>query len=231
MKKTSTILSSCINLYITIMFYLSALFVCVFLPSPNSNILLGIPQSVVAGDIDYPLFGRWIVLMITPLVVNGVIMERATRIELLSTVRFGNRARYKMYLIAACCFNTSVWVLMYIFLAVFLVHEMYILPFSIIVFSSYLMWTTLGFTLFNLTGKKSWSGIVLVFLIGGTYLLGERFPVLSKYMPGMWAMTCRSTAYIGTGYTAFYFTAMNLLLTAASGVLFFGGEKYGNNMR
>lgn len=231
MKITITILKSCVNLPVTIWFYLSVLFTCVFLPQPNFNIILGIPQSIVSGSIDYLLFGRWIVLMITPLIVNGAILEKAVMIETLSTIRFRNRMTYKKYLMATCCLNTEVWVLMYFILALFTVHNMDILSFSIIVLSSYLMWATLGFALFFLTGKASWSGIFLVFLIGGTYLLGEHFPILSKYMPSVWAMACRSTACEETGYEASYFFAMNLFFTVASGILFWGGEKHGNNMR
>lgn len=225
MKKTTAILKSCVNLPVTILFYLSILFACIFLPQPNFNIILGIPQNNVSGSIDYLLFGRWIVLMITPLFVNGVIMERAVIIETLSTVRFGNRMKYKKHLMSTCYFNTGIWVLMYFIFAVFSVHNMDILSFSIIILSSYLMWATFGFVLFFLTGKKSWSGIILVLLIGGTYLLGEHFPILSKYMPSVWAMACRSTACEGTGYAASYFIAMNLISTVVSGVLFFERRK------
>ena len=55
--------------------------------------------------------------------------------------------------------------------------------------------------------------------------MGEHFPILSKYMPSVWAMACRSTACEGTGYAASYFIAMNLISTVVSGVLFFERRK------
>lgn len=231
MKKKVTILKFCINLPLIILLYLSALLLCVLLPQPNFEILLGMPQSDVAGDIDYLLFARWIILMTIPLIVNGVIMERSTKIELLSTIRYRSRRSFRESVLIACWFNTIIWVLVYILLAAVFIHGTSILSFSLVTASGFLMWATVGFALFYITGRKSWSGVILIFLIGGTYLLGERSPELAKFMPGMWIMTCRTTVCQKTGFAAIYFIAMNLLITAVSGVLLFRkGGKYGNNM-
>lgn len=225
MKASSIVLRSTINIPIVILIYALALMICISPQKPDFSILLGIPPFYISGDIDYLLLGRWLVLVCTPLTVNGIIMERASYVETFSVVRFRNEFQYKKCIVGASFINVTIWAVLYVISGIVYLNSSEIILFSLVVVSSYLMWTVIGAVLYFFFGKESSSGVVVVLLVGGTYLLSERIPWISKFMPSIWGMVCRTSTYEENGCAALYFVVMNLILMVVGVFCLYWREK------
>ena len=86
MKHTINLLKSALNIPLCVMLFATVLF-CIAVPTHGVNILQGVPPSEFAGDFDSLLVGKWILMMFTPMVVQGQLLENSRKIALFAKMR------------------------------------------------------------------------------------------------------------------------------------------------
>lgn len=202
-------------------------------PIGEQYVIFGLDNSVIEG-VDYLAFSRWLLLMCAPLVVNGVYLERVTLIDTFIYLRTGKMSRFNTFMIVGTVISSSLWAICLFFLAVHRSGVKFASLQLILSVTNYSMWSTAQVLLYLLSARASWSGILVIGMISGAYLVGEYLPGFEKYSPALWGMLYRSNIYHENGYSLLYMTVMNVavfaILVCISGTSFVGKYIHGRKM-
>ncbi len=204
-----------------LLLYASVIILCTAFPEWDDKILLGISEKQVLGVIDYVEFAKWSVLACSPILINGVILEKLEKISSFMIVRLGGLRRLRIYGLALCAINSTLWSLCLSARAGF-VQGINIVFYFLIVWSNVLLFTALGSLVQSVTGARDLAGAIMIMVMGGMCIVGERFPAISQYLPTTWGMLSKSEIYKPDGFSLASMIIMNILLGTAllSGLLF-----------
>lgn len=201
--------------------YASVIILCTAFPEWDDKILLGISEKQVLGVIDYIEFAKWSVLACSPILINGVILEKLEKISGFMIVRLGGLRRFKIYGLAFCAINSTLWSICLSARAGF-VQGVNIVLYFLIVWSNVLLFAALGCSVQSVAGARDLAGAIMIMVMGGVCIVGERLPAISRYLPTTWGMLSKSEIYKPDGCSPASMIIMNILLGAAllSGFLF-----------
>lgn len=186
------ILVKLINLPIICLLYFG-MALCVVPELHGVSVILGLPWDFVEGGLDSLVFGKWMLIMGVPILINGMILERAKQVEIFFTLRMRKRKRFQQWILAACLVAGIIWgVILTIGIWCNLGVNMAV-KVSPLLFSNLFMWEVIQIILYFYCQKAAWSGWITFLLNGGGGLLGLYIPLLSRYIPSFWGMLCRSS--------------------------------------
>lgn len=189
------ILCKYINIPLVVAVYYMVAFCCMRLPEESGYIVSGIMPSHSSGNIDYLQLARWLVLLFTPSVINGFILERSNKTELLSVVRTKGIVQFRRKISLMCFENSIIWV--------FIISVVYCILFDslafkqIVVFGLYVVLLgKLDELLFYSAGQNPKTAALLPIAYILLFMIGECFDEINKYIPSSWGMICRYQNYL-----------------------------------
>lgn len=192
-------------------FYVLVLY-CVSTPVHGTYVFLGITPAAVRGDVDYIAFSRWLLMMSAPVLVNGYFLDRSKQIEIFTCLRMKSMSKMSFCLLGGCAINSTLWVFALCIAALFKIEINNITYLISVLWPNFLIWMLIATIVYFLCNKAAWSGVIVIAVIGGSFLVGEHIPMLCKYVPSTWGMLCRSVLYQDAGYSLTYMITVNLLL-------------------
>lgn len=148
------------------------------------------------GGLDAIVFGKWLLVVEAPILVNGIILERGSRIELFSRLRMKKRTSFQTKMMVACVVSGVIWV------AVLTVGVMWFkggrtaLHMIFLVIFNIFMWETMQVMIYYCFKNAFWSGVAILLINGGSCLAGLYIKPVFQYMPAAWGMLCRSSLWM-----------------------------------
>ena len=191
-------------------FYLAVLFL-IREPVHGNYIFMGIPAAAVRGEVDYLAFSRWLLMMSAPILASGFFLERSSRIELFARLRMKDRKQWNIRQLSAGVAIATTWALSLGLLSVFCVGMETAVQVFLLLWLSFVLENFLLMSVFLLSGKAAWSGVISILLTGGLFLFGEHVHGVGRYLPTMWGMFCRSAHDQPDGYS-FWLSIILLVL-------------------
>ncbi len=186
------ILGKLINIPIVCLFYLG-IALCIVPEQHGVSVVLGLPQNFMEGGLDALVFGKWMLILGIPLLINGIILERGKQIEIFFTLRMRKRKCFPQWILAVCLITGILWgVTLTIGIGCRLGADMAV-KVSPLLLSNLFMWEVIQITLYFYYQKAAWSGWVTFLLNGGGGLLGLYIRPLSRFIPSFWGMFYRSS--------------------------------------
>ena len=187
MKHTINLLKSALNIPLCVMLFATVLF-CIAVPTHGVNILQGVPPSEFAGDFDSLLVGKWILMMFTPMVVQGQLLENSRKIALFAKMRLQKHWYFRVNALSSCLILSIIWGISLAVLSFFTGDiDTVALVFAVLL-PNLILWTVANTNLYYCFGKKSLSGIVLLGMMGISCILSFYFPSIAFLFPSTWGM-------------------------------------------
>ena len=161
------------------------------------SVVLGLPYDFFSSGMDYMVFGRWLLVTAIPILVNGLLLERGSRIGVFIKIRGRQREDFCRKTAAACIENHAVWCcFLTLCLAftkgIFTAAEAF-LPLQ----TNALLWESILAVLYYRGKASASSGWITILILGIFCLVGLHVPSLSHLLPPFWGMLCRNS---GTQY-------------------------------
>lgn len=170
--------------------------VCILPKIHGVRVVLGLPSQFMEGGLDAIVFGKWLLVVETPILVNGIILERGSRIELLSRLRMKKRTSFQTKMVAACAASGTIWMtvltvgVMWFEGGKTALHMIFMMVFNIF------MWETMQVMIYYCFKNAFWSGAAILLINGGSCLIGLYMKPVFQYMPAAWGMLCRSSLWL-----------------------------------
>lgn len=179
-------------------------------PVGQDVIFMGIPPADIAGEIDLIQVGKWVALCCIPLLANGVILEHSKQIELFSLLRVKRRLSLRLQEVYACIICTIAWAVAIFCVAAWQLGNDKAVKIIILLLPNLMMWSGVGLVCYALSKRAAWSADIALTLLGGSCLIGTRFPTWMPYLPCAWGMLSQTVAYGTLGSTPFMSVASSL---------------------
>ena len=158
MKHTINLLKSALNIPLCVMLFATVLF-CIAVPTHGVNILQGVPPSEFAGDFDSLLVGKWILMMLTPMVVQGQLLENSRKIALFAKMRLQKHWYFRVNALSSCLILSIIWGISLAVLSFFTGDiDTVALAFAVLL-PNLILWIIANTNLYDCFGKKSLSGM------------------------------------------------------------------------
>lgn len=180
-------------------------------PLNQEAIFVGISPAEVSGEIDLIQVGKWTALCSSPLLANGVILERSSRIELFTRLRV-KKWRLRLREVGACVTCVVVWAVCVFGVSVWRIGSLKGLEFLLLYLSNLLLWSAVGLISYSWSKRAAWSSCIPIVLISGSCLIGLHFPRWLPYIPSTWGML--SLAICCGSYGGLPFMSVASLLSA-----------------
>lgn len=211
------ILSGFVNLPAVLLFYLM-MAVCIVPEQHGVPVVFGLPGDFAQGGLDTLVFGKWMLLLCVPVLVDGIVLERGRQIEIFSKLRMKNRQDFTRAIWLACMAMSLIWSS---FLTIGTALEFGIgkaLALFPLLASNLYFWTALQVTLYVYSRKASWIGWAPVLLSGVSCLGSLYVPGVFWGMPSVWGMLCGSSLWREGIYCPMSYPVMILLNLMAGAV-------------
>lgn len=198
--------------------YLIVILYFVNRPARGEYIVFGLDRTMGEG-VNYIALSRWLLLMCTPLVLNGVYFEKITQLETFICVRMKKLSEFRILLLIGAILNSLLWAVCLFIGAVFKSSFKFALSQFVLSATNLAMWSAAEVILYLRFVRASWSGILSIGIVGGAYLLSEYIPILERFSPAIWGMLCRSKVYYKNGYQMLYMLLMNIFICVILAVI------------
>ncbi len=186
------ILSKLINIPLLCLFYCGLAFI--ISPAQYGNsVLLGLPWDFTDGGLDPFVYGKWLMITIIPVLVNGIILERGKQIEIFFTLRMRKRGSFQLWMLSACSCTAILWGVVLTLGVLFIYEADTAVMTCPLLISNLLLWSVIQITLYFMFHHAVWSGWVTFLLNAGGGFLGLYIRPLSRFIPSFWGMFIRSS--------------------------------------
>ena len=193
------------------------LVLAVLSPWSERNVLIGIPPSSMRGNLDLNYLSGWLLLMSTPILIDGCLLAYLGHVKTLVCIRLKKWFGWNMYLFVVCCSSTMYWSILQ-WAVLFITAEFHeALQAGTLLLASNMLWLVLMLLLYYLTKAASICVLGPIFMQGGTFLLGEHLNILQSWMPSNWSMVCRTKRCWEGGKTVGQYFGLSI---AIAGCLF-----------
>lgn len=159
------------------------------------QVVFGLPSQFMEGGMDGVAFGKWLLVVGVPILVNGLILERGSQIELFSRLRMKKRNSFRIKMLAFCVVSGVIWSSVLSVGVMWMTDVKTALLSFMITVCNMLMWETVQVMLYDCFKKAFWSGAAILLLNGGSCLVGLYRKSVFQYMPAAWGMFCRSSSW------------------------------------
>lgn len=178
----------------------------------------GVEKSLLFGEINYRDFSCWLLLMTTPVLVNGFLLSRAWRVRLFSCLRMRSWGNFYFFQLLICLCNIIIWGMIRETVLLLIVLPQEALSAGFLLFLSDCLWMLCTMIFYVMTHASSTFGLLVLIAFGGSFLIGEFISPICLWMPSTWSMLCRTKDFWEGGGTIAAYAAMSAVATA---ILFF----------
>lgn len=194
--------------FMTIVF---SLVLVILAPWKDNNPLLGIPPTLVQGNIDPHYLAGWLLMMAAPILVDGCIFAYVGRIKLFIILRARSWAKWYKYVFVSCLCGTLYWSLLQ-WLSLLLIEDYHIAVIAgLLLLANNTLWLSLTLMLFYLMRGESLCILGPIFGQGITFLLGELVFSIRVWMPADWSMICRTNLFWEYGVDAWRYFILSAI--------------------
>ncbi len=208
---------------------------CILPEIHGVRVVFGLPPRFMEGGMDAIVFGRWLLVAETPILVNGLILERGSRIELFSMLRMKKRNSFRIKMLMLCVASGVIWSAVLGAGVLWSTDGKTALLYFIITVCSIIMWETVQVMIYFCFKKAFWSGAAILLLNAGSCLVGLYRESVFAYMPSAWGMLCRSSSWREPADGAISYPAMIAASVCVAVICIWitgkreGEEPYGSN--
>ena len=160
----------------------------------NYSIALGIRSLQEGESIDFFAFGRWGVMMVLPIILDGFYFNNLKKINVFVRIRLNGSKEYRKLQLSGCIINAVLWSSVIVFIAKTVIKRIVFSTVAVIL-TNQLLWG-ITYALVNGIGKLSpeLSGVVVMTGFSVVHFLNEYGIVPLFVSPAAWGMVYRSTA-------------------------------------
>lgn len=190
---------------------------CLLPETHDIRVVFGLPPDFADGGMDTLVFGKWLLITEVPLLVNGLILERGSQIELFSRIRLKKKTGFRSKLTLSCMKYGVLWAAVLTVGATGFTDiktASFLFPLTL---SNLFLWEAVQVMIYFCFKKAFWSGAAILLFNGGSCVAGLYLRSIQSYMPAFWGMLCRSSQWSessGLPMNYFYMIAANLAVTA-----------------
>lgn len=188
-------------------FYIVVLVLFVFWD--DGAVFRGVEPAVISGEIDYRAMSRWLLMMTAPLLADGYLLLRSHQIRLFACLRLGGLPRWNGHQLLLCLGNTLFWGLLRLGVLLLMTTAPEALKMAVLLGLNDVLWLLLMMAFYILTKGASAFGLLEIFSMGGTFLLGEFAPNIRRWMPCTWSMLCRTKGFFQDGGSIISYAVMS----------------------
>ena len=163
------------------------MFIVSFSEIHGVQVIYGLIQNSEYKTIDYVVFGKWLFVISTPIIITGRFFEICKWIEVFVRIRMPHINAYRLYLLIGC---EIVYFLCGISLCVgaMFIDDMWRgIQLITVLIPNYLLWGSVQTLLYVYLNNKK-SVVILIGIISGTCLYALHKPEIARYMPAIWGM-------------------------------------------
>lgn len=218
-----------------VLFYYIIMAACILPEIHGIRVVFGLPLQFMDGGMDAVVFGKWLLVAEVPILVNGMVLERGSQIELFSRIRLKKTNRFRIKLLVSCVIFGSIWVAVLAAGVMWLIDVKTALSLIPVAISSVFMWEAMQVMIYFCFKKAFWSGAAVLLVNGGSCLVGLHMKSVFQYMPAAWGMLSRSSLWLKPAYmpiSYIYMIAANVGVAVICIIIAIkkeGDEPYGCN--
>ena len=230
MSKGLWMMKNVISLPVVGILYCLMGLICVYGSKDYQDIMYGLVLTESFSQINLRALAGWTVILFFPLIVNGVIIDRCERINILCYVRTKSKFRYRRRIYEICLMNSALWSTI-LLIVHYTYSKMYSLELTIVLLTHIIMWTALMILCYVLLNRSPLSIIlpplICVLSIGISYSRKE----ISNYMISSLGMLTHSNLFEHIGISPLVQATSNIvismicLIVASMKEIFDGGRR------
>lgn len=151
------------------------------------QVIYGLIQNIESTQVDYIVFGKWLFVISTPIIIAGRFFELCKQLEVFIRIRMPRDRIYRIYILINCEILYFLWAIWLCIGAMFFDDTWKGLQLITVLIPNYLLWGSMQTLLYIYFDNKK-SIAILIGLISGTCLYALHKPEISCYLPVIWGM-------------------------------------------